>query len=118
MSPRRQPRRRQLPLRGGGWLAPPRANPEDGLLDLVAVEAVGLAGVLDIAPAVLGGSDYLEKKGVFFARASEIGVESEAGSLEFTVDEEVIGDEPAEFTVVPRTPRMIVGPGYAPEPEE
>ncbi|CAN5756651.1 diacylglycerol kinase [soil metagenome] len=103
---------------GGGWLASPRANPEDGLLDLVVVEAVGLTEVLDIAPAVLGDSDYLEKEGVFFARASEIRVESEPGSLEFTVDGEVIGDEPTEFTVIPKALKVIVGPEYAPEPEE
>jgi diacylglycerol kinase (ATP) len=82
------------------------------------VEAVGLTEVLDIAPAVLGDSDYLEKEGVFFARASEIRVESEPGSLEFTVDGEVIGDEPTEFTVIPKALKVIVGPEYAPEPEE
>jgi diacylglycerol kinase (ATP) len=27
---------------GGGWLAAPRANPEDGLLDLVVIEDIGL----------------------------------------------------------------------------
>jgi len=32
--------------------------------------------------------------------------------LEFTVDGEVIGDEPAEFAVVPRALKVIVGPGY------
>lgn len=82
------------------------------------VEAVGLAEVLDIAPIVFGGSDYLEKEGVFFARASEIRVESEPDSLEFTVDGEVIGDEPAKFTVIPKALKMIVGPEYAPETEE
>ncbi|MGH3085955.1 MAG: diacylglycerol/lipid kinase family protein, partial [Rubrobacteraceae bacterium] len=101
---------------GGGWLASPRANPEDGLLDLVVVENVGLKEALDIAPTVLGDSDYLEKEGVFFARAKEIKVESEPGSLEFTVDGEVIGDEPAEFTVVPKAIKVIVGPEYTPEP--
>ncbi len=102
---------------GGGWLASPRANPEDGLLDLVVVESVGLKEAFDIAPTVLGDSDYLEKEGVFFARAKQIKVESEPGSLEFTVDGEVIGDEPAEFAIVPKALKVIVGPEYIPDPD-
>ena len=31
---------------GSGWLAAPRANPEDGLLDLVVIEDVGVQEVL------------------------------------------------------------------------
>ena len=80
---------------GSGWLAAPRANPEDGLLDLVVIEDVGLLEVLKLTPTVLAELDYLDKEGVFFARAREIRVESSPGSLEFTVDGEVIGDEPA-----------------------
>ena len=101
---------------GSGWLAAPRANPEDGLLDLVVIEDVGVQEVLKLAPAVLAASDYLDKEGVFFARAREIRVESSPGSLEFTVDGEVIGDEPAVFAVIPQALKVIVGPGYIPEP--
>jgi diacylglycerol kinase (ATP) len=101
---------------GSGWLAAPRANPEDGLLDLVVIEDVGVQEVLKLSPTVLAASDYLDKEGVFFARAREIRVESSPGSLEFTVDGEVIGDEPAVFAVIPRALKVIVGPGYIPEP--
>jgi diacylglycerol kinase (ATP) len=101
---------------GSGWLAAPRANPEDGLLDLVVIEDVGVQEVLKLAPAVLAASDYLDKAGVFFARAKEIRVESSPGSLEFTVDGEVIGDEPAVFAVIPQALKVVVGPGYVPEP--
>ena len=101
---------------GNGWLAAPRANPEDGLLDLVVIEDVGVQEVLELAPTALADSDYLDKEGVFFARAKEIRVESSPGSLEFTVDGEVIGDEPAEFVVIPQALKVIVGPAYAPEP--
>jgi len=48
---------------GSGWLAAPRANPEDGLLDLVVIEDVGVQEVLKLAPTVLASSDYLDKKG-------------------------------------------------------
>ncbi len=97
---------------GGGWLAAPRANPEDGLLDVVVVEEPGVKEILSLAPAALSGSDYLDKGGVFFARARAVRVSTRPPGLEFTVDGEVIGDEPAEFAVVPRALKVIVGPGY------
>jgi diacylglycerol kinase (ATP) len=101
---------------GGGWLAAPRANPEDGLLDVVIIEKLGLADLLQLAPASMARSDYLDKEGVFFARASNIRVETQPPGLEFTADGEVIGDEPSEFSVIPRALKVIVGPDYAPEP--
>ena len=101
---------------GGGWLAAPRANPEDGLLDLVIIEKFGLSEVLGLTPAALAKSDYLDKEGVFFARAREIRVDTQPPGLDFTADGEVIGDEPANFTVVPRALKVIVGPEYTPEP--
>jgi diacylglycerol kinase (ATP) len=101
---------------GSGWLAAPRANPEDGLLDLVVIEDIGVLEVLKLAPAVLANSDYLDKEGVFVARAKEIRVEASPGSLEFTVDGEVIGNEPAVFQVIPKALKVVVGPEYVPEP--
>jgi diacylglycerol kinase (ATP) len=103
---------------GGGWPAAPRANPEDGLLDLVVIEDVGLKEALALAPAALARSDYLGKEGVFSARAKRIRIETQPGGLEFTADGELIGDEPAEFEVIPHTLKVVVGPDYVPEPEE
>jgi YegS/Rv2252/BmrU family lipid kinase len=103
---------------GGGWLAAPKANPEDGLLDVVIIEKLGLTDVLQLAPQSLAKSDYLDKEGVFSARAKEIRVETQPPGLEFTADGEVIGDEPAEFSVIPHALKVIVGPGYVPEPRE
>jgi diacylglycerol kinase (ATP) len=101
---------------GGGWLAAPKANPEDGLLDVVIIETLGMADLLELAPASLAKSSYLDKEGVFFARASDVRVETQPSGLEFTTDGEVIGDEPAEFSVIPNTLKVIVGPEYVPEP--
>jgi diacylglycerol kinase (ATP) len=101
---------------GGGWLAAPRANPEDGLLDLVIIEDIGLTEMLALAPAALAKSDYLGNEGVFSARAEKIRVETRPGGLRFTADGEIIGDEPVEFEVLPRTLRVVVGPEYVPEP--
>lgn len=103
---------------GGGWLAAPKANPEDGLLDLVVIEDVGLKEFLALAPNALAKADYLGKEGVFSARAKSIRVETQPGGLEFTVDGELIGDEPVTFEVVPHALKVIVGPEYVPAPEE
>src|ERR687893_3285439 len=45
---------------GGGWPATPKANPEDGLLDVVVIEALGVTDLLNLTPAVLAGSGYLD----------------------------------------------------------
>lgn len=100
---------------GGGWLAAPEADPEDGLLDIVVIEDVGVGEVLDLAPAALARSDYLGKEGVFHTRAKEIRVDSQPGELQFTVDGEVIGDEPARFSALPERLKVIVGTSYDPE---
>jgi diacylglycerol kinase (ATP) len=100
---------------GGGWPATPKANPEDGLLDVVVIETLGAGELFDLAPAILGEVSYLDKEGVLFERAKEIRVETQPQGLEFTVDGEVIGNEPAEFSVLPQTLKVIVGPDYAPD---
>ena len=44
-------------------------------------------------------------------------MEASPGSLEFTVDGEVIGNQPAVFAVIPQALRVVVvGPEYVPEP--
>ena len=101
---------------GGGWPATPKANPEDGLLDVVVIETLGAGELFDLAPAVLAESSYLDKEGVLFVRAKEIRVETQPPGLEFTADGEVIGNEPAQFSVLPQTLTVIVGPEYVPEP--
>ena len=101
---------------GGGWPATPRANPEDGLLDVVVIETLGAAELFNLAPAVLAESSYLDKEGVLFVRAKEIRVETQPPGLEFTADGEVIGNEPALFSLLPQTLKVIVGPDYVPEP--
>jgi diacylglycerol kinase (ATP) len=101
---------------GGGWPATPKANPEDGLLDVVVIETLGAGELFNLAPAVLAESSYLDKEGVLFVRAKEIRVETQPPGLEFTADGEVIGNEPAQFSVLPQTLKVIVGPEYVPEP--
>jgi diacylglycerol kinase (ATP) len=99
---------------GAGWLAAPKANPEDGLLDVVAIEDASVARMLTVASPARSGEDYTEREGVFAARAAKVRVESEP-ELGFTADGEIIGKSPTEFTVLPKSLKMIVGPGYNPD---
>ena len=101
---------------GGGWPATPKANPEDGLLDVVVIETLGVADLLELAPVALAESDYLGSDGVLFVRAKEIRVETQPPGLEFTADGEIIGNEPARFSILPRALNVLVGPKYVPEP--
>jgi diacylglycerol kinase (ATP) len=101
---------------GGGWPATPKANPEDGLLDVVVIETLGAGELFNLAPTVLAEFSYLDKEGVLFVRAKEIRVETQPPGLEFTADGEVIGNEPAQFSVLPQTLKVTVGPEYVPEP--
>jgi diacylglycerol kinase (ATP) len=102
---------------GGGWPATPKANPEDGLLDVVVIETLGAGELFKLAPTALAQFDYLDKDGIFFARAKDVVVETQPPGLEFTADGEIIGDEPAEFSVIPQALKVVVGPEYVPEPE-
>ncbi len=103
---------------GGGWPAAPRANPEDGLLDLVVIEDMGLSEMLTLTPRALTRANYQESEGVFFARGKDLRIETCApGGLEFNADGESVGRGPVEFAAIPRALRVVVGPGYTPEPE-
>ena len=99
---------------GAGWPAAPKANPEDGLLDVVAIEDVGVTGMLSLTPRSLADDDYTKREGVFVARAAKVRIEAEP-DLSFTADGEIIGESPTEFTVLPKTLKVIVGPGYKPD---
>ena len=44
-------------------------------------------------------------------------METQPPGLDFTVDGEVVGDEPARFSVVPGALKVIVGPDYVAEPD-
>lgn len=100
---------------GGGKPAAPRANPEDGLLDVVVIRECSGAELAALAAAALAG-DYLESDLVIHERVRSLRVESRPG-MWFNVDGELFTKEPVRFEVVPGALRVAVGPGYAPEPD-
>ncbi|WP_179299443.1 diacylglycerol/lipid kinase family protein [Rubrivirga marina] len=93
---------------GGGKPVAPRANPEDGLLDVVVVRAQ--ADIARLAARVLAG-DYLDDEDIVFNRVSELYVESTPG-MWFNVDGELRTNVPVTFKAVPQALRVCVGPKY------
>ena len=93
-----------------GWNVASQANPEDGLLDVVVVRYGPLLDLTAVAAQLLTG-DYLQSDQVTSRRARRVQVESRPG-MWFSVDGELIGDEPVTFTVAPHALRVVVGPGY------
>lgn len=101
---------------GSGWPAAPKANPEDGLLDVVAIKDVGATGMLSLASWSMADDDYTKRDGVFAARAAQVKIEAEP-ELGFTADGELLDKSPTEFTALPKSLKVIVGPEYTPDPE-
>lgn len=96
----------------GGFMVAPTANPEDGLLDVVIVKSGSLFDVAGVAARLVVGN-YLDSSQVLHRQARRVSVASRPG-MWFNVDGELFTQQPVTFTVLPRTLRTVVGPGYAP----
>lgn len=101
---------------GGGHRVAPRANPEDGLLDVVVVREGTALDVSRLAALALSGADYLDDELVIHNRVHRLRVEAMPGML-FNVDGEIRTDEPVTFEAVHEALRFVVGPTYAVDPE-
>ncbi len=95
----------------GGKPVAPRANPEDGLLDVVVVRAD--ADLVRLAALVMVG-DYLDDDDIVFNRVASLRVRSSPG-MWFNVDGELRTNAPVTFEAVPSALRVCVGPGYRAE---
>ncbi len=100
---------------GGGKPVAPRANPEDGLLDVVVVRAGTGADVARLVARVLAG-DYLADDHIVFNRVERLTVESTPG-MWFNVDGELRTNDPITFEVVPSALRVVPGAAYVAECE-
>ena len=98
----------------GGFRVAPLANPEDGLLDVVTVCYRPLLDLAGVAALLLTG-DYTSSEYVLHQRARRVEVTSRPG-MWFSIDGELLGNEPTAFTVRPRALRVLVGPDYTPDP--
>lgn len=101
----------------GGMLIAPRAELDDGLLDVVLLREVSKPELLlDLFPRVYRGA-HLDHPRVLYRKATRL-VVSSPEPLRLEVDGELPGGAPAEFTLLPRILRVAVpaGQGRA-EPE-
>jgi diacylglycerol kinase (ATP) len=86
----------------------PQARLDDGLLDVMIAPATTIPMLAILVPQVLLGR-HAESELLLFRKVARIEIESEP-PMSFNVDGELIGDEPASFTVLPRALEVIVGP--------
>ncbi|HEV3100632.1 MAG TPA: hypothetical protein VGY75_13050 [Candidatus Udaeobacter sp.] len=91
----------------GGLPIAPNADPSDGLLDIILIpERPGSEITLLAAKIVLG--NHLDADAVTFRRAARVSIRSRPG-MWFTVDGELIGNDPIVFEVMPRALQFVVG---------
>ena len=94
----------------GGQPVAPRANPEDGLLDVVVVRSGTALDIARLGALVLAG-DYLADDQIVFNQVRRVRIESTPG-MWFNVDGELRTNEPVEFEAVPGALNVVVGPDY------
>lgn len=94
---------------GAGMHIAPRADPADGLLDVVAVPGFSRARLLRDLPRIYAGT-HLEVEGVRQARARRVTARAEPGAVPLECDGEPLGSLPADFEVLPGA-LSLVGAG-------
>jgi diacylglycerol kinase (ATP) len=94
----------------GGIPIAPEALLDDGKVDVIIVPEAPMPRLTMLVPQILLGR-HLDNTDVIFRRASRVRVDSTPG-MWFNSDGELVGNEPATFTVLPRTLRVIVGPEF------
>ncbi len=94
----------------GGIRIVPEAIVDDGLVDVLVVPAASLPQLALIVPQIVAGrhSDVPE---LLYRRVRCVRFESQPG-MWFNTDGELVGNQPATFTVLPQALRVIVGPEF------
>jgi diacylglycerol kinase (ATP) len=91
---------------GGGRPIAPEASIDDGLLDIILIQERSPAELALLAAQVALGN-HLSNDAIVFRRAAKVTVNSRPG-MWFNVDGELVGNEPAEFEVLPRALQFVV----------
>lgn len=94
----------------GGVPIAPTALLDDGQVDVILVPAASLPRLATLVPQMLLGH-HLDSPELIYRRASKIKIDSTPG-MWFNADGELVGSEPATFTVLPRVLQVIVGPEF------
>lgn len=93
---------------GGGMKFAPHALPDDGWIELIAIDGLDRLGILLELPGIRMGR-HLRNPRVIERRVREITVTSRE-SLAIDIDGETAGWTPARITVMPRALRFLAGP--------
>ncbi len=94
----------------GRIMVAPNASPNDGLLEVIIIRDGSVLDIMEIVSQALLGS-YLECDQVIYRQVQRLRLHSEP-SMRFTIDGEVIDEEPVEFEVVPGAISMFVGDDF------
>ncbi|GIW97083.1 MAG: diacylglycerol kinase [Pirellulaceae bacterium] len=93
----------------------PRANPEDGLMDVILIkEGTGFDLASVAANFIL--QTYLECDQVEYRQVHKLRITSDP-QLRFSIDGEPIDDQPVVFRSLHQFLPMLVGPDYTPSPQ-
>jgi len=91
---------------GGGTQIAPEASVDDGLLDIILIPEQSVAE-LALLTARLALGSHLSSTAIVFRRATKVNVNSEP-RMSFNIDGELVGNEPAEFEILPRALQFVV----------
>lgn len=94
----------------GRIMVAPLASPNDGLLDVILIRDGNILDMIEIVSKTLL-SNFLECEQVIFRHVKRLKLHS-TPAMRFTIDGEVIDEEPVCFEVVPQAIRMFVGPEF------
>src|SRR5688500_9962777 len=101
---------------GGGWPATPKANPEDGLLDVVVIETLGAGELFDLAPAVLAESVTWTRRACSSCGRRRFGSRPSPPGWGLPPTAKALATSLPRSPYVPKPLKVIVGPEYVPEP--
>jgi diacylglycerol kinase (ATP) len=85
----------------------PKANPSDGLLDMILISKRSKTEMILLATQILLGK-HLTSDAVIFRRAKKVSISSRPG-MWFNTDGELVGNNPAVFEVIRRALHFVVG---------
>jgi diacylglycerol kinase (ATP) len=90
----------------GGLPIAPKADPADGLLDVVLIPKRSMAETVVIAAQIVLGK-HLSKRRAVFRRGKKVSVRSKPG-MWFNVDGELVGNAPVVFQIIPAALNFVV----------
>jgi diacylglycerol kinase (ATP) len=90
----------------GGLPVAPKADPADGLLDVILIPQRPASEVMLLATQILLGR-HLRSIALTYRRTKKVSIKSQPG-MWFNVDGELVGNSPATFEVVPRALQFVV----------